>query len=241
MSTSGQMFTMVTILLTMSTHISGSPVAIDTDDDHLADQLSKLKALLQRLEDKERDPSANHVTIETAGLRMPPLKSAVSKLPDNVKEPVTHPVNDLVADVKDVIKDAVTERVRLQGVKAFLDSLSPTQLEHLKELGHLFYNKKEDGGHFFDDPNDTNENWRNLASDLEKQRDQLYLETRKDGSLSIPVETEEGTFGALKDEVKYSIEKNLLTDLALAQHSGISVKDLLEDIVGRGNQKIDSR
>ncbi|XP_052234672.1 uncharacterized protein LOC127847103 isoform X2 [Dreissena polymorpha] len=205
MSTSGQMFTMVTILLTMSTHISGSPVAIDTDDDHLADQLSKLKALLQRLEDKERDPSANHVTIETAGLRMPPLKSAVSKLPDNVKEPVTHPVNDLVADVKDVIKDAVTERVRLQGVKAFLDSLSPTQLEHLKELGHLFYNKKEDG------------------------------------SLSIPVETEEGTFGALKDEVKYSIEKNLLTDLALAQHSGISVKDLLEDIVGRGNQKIDSR
>jgi len=34
--------------------------------------------------------------------------------------------------------------------------------------------------------------------------------------------------------VKYSIEKNLLSDVALAIHSGISVEEILADLIGKG-------
>ncbi|WAR30033.1 hypothetical protein MAR_003601 [Mya arenaria] len=41
-----------------------------------------------------------------------------------------------------------------------------------------------------------------------------------------------------RTNLKYSIEKNLLTDVALAMHSGISVQDILDDIASK---KVDPR
>jgi hypothetical protein len=43
-----------------------------------------------------------------------------------------------------------------------------------------------------------------------------------------------GCISAIFIAVKYAVEKNLLTDIALAIHSGISVDEILKDLVAEG-------
>ena len=46
--------------------------------------------------------------------------------------------------------------------------------------------------------------------------------------------TELYTFQNVLLSVKYAVEKNLLSDIALAMHSGISVEELLKDLSAEG-------
>ncbi|XP_052787726.1 uncharacterized protein LOC128222664 [Mya arenaria] len=227
-----------TLIAVLIANVVCSPIK-EKNGDELANELNRLKHLLQRLEAKKGTITNNLPEEEgDAGssleeIKLPPIKDVQVVDEGAAKEPMSVRATD---------GDLAVQKI--QRMKTFLESLSPEQIVKLKNLKKVddALHASEDPGTFTDlvEPPKSADQWENLAKQLERERDQIYLEHKRDGvpSERVPVETEEGTFGTFKDEIKYSIEKNLLTDVALAMHSGISVQDILDDIASK---KVDPR
>lgn len=184
----------------------------DAEDATLSNKLYRIQQLLEELQ-------ASRVTSSNA-VQSPPLKQNDNEEPRS-------------SDKKD---NSIINMKRL----------SQEELQKLQELRQLADsytgNEDKEDGTFTDSINeDSSEtkgviDWRALVQRLHDKKEAASLEEdlQSPGQHSehVEAETVEGSFGSFRDEVKYSIEKNLLTDMALAMHSGISMEEIIRDILG---------
>lgn len=203
----------------------------DSNTDEVLDKLSTLKTLLEEL--------------EAAKL----YKSKLTKdLEDNTNSK-GHNSAKLKENSVDYDEDNSEDEDegRLVNMKKVTHTLTPEQkLQMLKSLVQEFRNAKAEDmaneGSFAEkavqeDNKKEIVDWKELAELLENERDNQPLQNTRQKTPHIVTETKEGTFGEFKDEIKYAVEKNLLTDVALAIHSGISVEELLSDITGQVDER----
>lgn len=203
----------------------------DSNTDEVLDKLSTLKTLLEEL--------------EAAKL----YKSKLTKdLQDNTNSKGHNSVK-LKENSVDYDEDNSEDEDegRLVNMKKVAHTLTPEKkLQMLKSLVQEFRNAKAEDmaneGSFAEkavqeDNKKEIVDWKELAQLLENERDKQPLQNTRQKTPHIVTETKEGTFGEFKDEIKYAVEKNLLTDVALAIHSGISVEELLSDITGQVDER----
>ncbi|XP_045184321.2 uncharacterized protein LOC123542491 [Mercenaria mercenaria] len=232
----------VTLAVVYGVPINPMKRSAGLDAEDLTNSLSKLKSLLEKL--------------ETAGITKTNLadniEESAKQTTDHGKEKSDKSDGDTDETLLNSVGKESGSQERIINMKKFVETLTPKELQKLKTLKELVQDtkntRKEDKiieGSFADTAvHDSKErpdvtNWKELAKRLENERDDLYLQYLKeeDKPVHIETETKEGTFGEFRDEIKYAVEKNLLTDVALAIHSGIDVDEILADLSAQGNER----
>lgn len=201
-------------------------------------KLEKIKALLQELQhDEVGDTVARkqHATTTKPPPPMVEMKEPMREDAGFVHQPIK--AGSLASDTisaKDLESLKELKRI-LERVRVHKDSQSvqPVQLsdgssdEDMDDLGDMAVYKDEV----------SEISWRDLARRLQDQRDQLLIQRKQTDNthMKVPTIIQEGSFVPFKDEIKSSVEKNLMTDLALAIHSGITIDEIIQDLTDRAH------
>lgn len=224
----------VTLAVVYSLPVKTVKRSTDLDAGEITDKLSRLKNLLEKLEDvqqakanlenkmkeSERDPIEHGVE----GLSQTDKRTHAKAEHDGNREPEDDIINlKMLNNVQKVklLKELVKEAQSVKS-ESMVDegTFADTAVPESKERADIV-------------------DWKDLTKRLKDETNTLsqqhYKQVKK--PVHIETETKEGTFGEFRDEIKYAVEKNLLTDIALAIHSGISVDEILKDLVAEGNAR----
>ncbi|KAL4216818.1 hypothetical protein ACF0H5_024539 [Mactra antiquata] len=213
------------VVLTVLVEASPIHKYSDADLNEISTRLSRLKTLLQKINDVKSDSDV---------LEQPKYKHDVIDT-ELQADRQTHTDDDAAAVANGVDDD----EQRLAMIKQFIHSLDDKELNKLKRL-----QKIADEDIVPRNKDDTTQDESKLTqievdsadeniqqSDLNHQLYDILQEEKKPEA--VPAVVMKGKFVPSKDEIKYAVEKNLLTDVALAMHSGITINDILKDLIGQ--------
>jgi len=220
----------------------------------LSTALSKIKALLQEIEyNKIKETSANKEVVTTT--HAPPhiieMKEPMGVNPkaDVTSDVITMPDRATLKKLKQILDKARSQK-EAEATQPKVAADSSEDMDALADKSEQIYGIKwddlpaktadssEDMDSLAANKEDVSEiSWRDLAMRLQSERDQLYLQKQRKGDshVKVPAITHIGDFVPFKDEIQASVEKNLMADLALALHSGISIEDIIRDLTDRAN------
>lgn len=219
------------VLLVFVTCVLSSPtqsrqdLAKDVDKEAIREELELLKTKLRNLESSRSD-----------GIL---LKSVEAHVQPEIQSSLP--------------QEAGNEKKERPLLEKFLRTLTPEGLQILKDLKSVMLQEKVSqtqnsenlgthDGIFLENPLPEVEEGAKIGSATSitagskvsktggaEQKLREDIQTYHQGD-NIPVKTEEGYFIDLREQIKTAVEKNLLSDIALAVHSGIPVQEIIKDL-----------